>query len=85
MLPAPRACSAQCIHGYRADVLSKFSVVSLQYHQMLDQLRPVLKHNVVFPKVHPRAAPAAVATVLSMLTPSGACRLSMSRMLRACP
>ena len=32
-------------------MVSKFSVVSLQYHQLLDQLRPVLKHNVVFPKV----------------------------------
>lgn len=32
-------------------MLSKFSVVILQYHQMLDQLLPVLRHNVVFPKV----------------------------------
>ena len=31
--------------------MSKYSVVSLQYQQMMGQLRPILKHNAVFPKV----------------------------------
>ena len=44
----------------RTDVVSKFSVVALQYQQMLEQLRPILKHNAVFPKVRhpgPRSLP----------------------------
>ena len=38
-------CSGSCVwHGCRSDILDKYAVMQVQYHNLTEQLWPLLKH-----------------------------------------